>query len=1036
MALDEASQLQNHREGGEMDDILSSEPKDPRGTSPPIALTTVEMSTDAKREGPVAEPKGLIRSPSDPSVDDTNSTTVSVNGSLDSTAKRTEQKVQQFRHCLDSGSLCDRTEKERRLVDWYEGQRDERRRARKRSDELENHRHRHHLHHNHEETTAASRTSSLLIISGPTGSGKSTLASSLRSTVEEQGGYLLSGKFDELQHCDPYGVIDQAFEKFSKQVLARGEEAVVETRSSILEAVGSSLNVMMGMLPFMKDIMDDGSEHGSCKAVDDPDRAKGIGEILLQGCAGVFLKFLGAVCVPKSPVVIVMEDLQWADHEALETLVRMTTGAARSFDLFVVGTVDDSNASSDCMLSNKLREIQFKSQADIMDIQLRNLDEKAIEQVVARTLDLPLDLCKPLAREVFLHARGNLFYTLNGLKWLQESDILFYDDEIARWTWDIEAIKAMEATPQRHHPNCLSRKLDQHLTAQAKESLKVAVCLGFHFHDKLVECVLGRSSAEDLKEAQAWGALAADDELGGYRFIHDGFQRAVYELIPESERALFHLEVGRRLWRKLDKEDLDVHIFLLVSQFNRGRDLIIREKERVAVANLCLHAGQKAARWSAFPTAVVCFNLGILLGGERSWKDEYDLTIALHNAGAEMEMCTANLERMDDLLDKVIENARCPRDKVQAYSTRMYAYGMSNRHDESIRLGLEALAYLGEKVPARACKARLMRELKLLSKQLKRSTNEQILRKPALEDEDKLACVRILQTMYLHSMMSRPMLAPFLVMKSMKIFLEHGLCAMASASFATFGMICITQRGDIESGVRHGQLGLAILERFGSIEYLPRVYAVYYSMIHPLKNPINQSLEPLQTAYQVGLDTGDIEFTTVCTKGYISTAMGAGVPLDRIDNEWRVYEKRMISLRQESGLAMALPLIQCIHHLMGLTPDPLASKGDVLDYDSMVDDAKRKGQYPRVLQIRASRLMVAFLFGAIELADRMRFKSCEFESFIHKIPPVYEKIVTILFECLTALAMAEKGTKRRANLRAAKNIVKMFEKWATLSPYK
>lgn len=396
-------------------------------------------------------------------------------------------------------------------------------------------------------------------------------------------------------------------------------------------------------------------------------------------------------------------------------------------------------------------------------------------------------------------------------------------------------------------------------------------------------------------------------------------------------------------------------------------------------------------------------------------------------------MATLNFDRMDSLIEQIIERARCQRDKVQALSLRMYVLGMSNQQEKSIDLGLKALKSLGEDIPVKTSNLSLFMKMKRFSKQMKGYSAEQLLRLPVNVNEDKLACIRILQMMYLHSLMARPHLSPLLTMKSINITLEHGLCAMCAPCFASYGMICIMHRGDIEGGLRYGQIALDILDRFGTIEYLPRVYAAYYSVISPWRNPINHSLKPLQKGYRVGLSTGDIEFATMCAKSYCGVAMGAGLPLTQIDKEWKIIRERMIVQRQETALAITIPLMQTIHHFMGLTEDPLASKGDICDFDEELKESERRRQRPRQVQVKACRMMLAYVFGDYEKAYQMldNTPSNNFKN----LPPVFEKISAIFFECLTALAMAEKRVDRKKNIRRAKTIIKRFNRWATLSPY-
>jgi predicted ATPase len=255
------------------------------------------------------------------------------------------------------------------------------------------------------------------------------------------------------------------------------------------------------------------------------------------------------------------------------------------------------------------------------------------------------------------------------------------------------------------------------LTTETKEMLMVAACFGSHLEQDLLTYVLERDFLNSLNEGFAAGVLIIDKARRGYAFAHNAFQEAAYGLIADDERELSHVEIGRKRWRSFDKEELDRNIFMLLSQFNIGKRLIMREKGCMDLAALCLHAGTKVAKSSSFDTAAVYLNLGVELAGDLGWREEYMLTIALCNAGAEMEMCSGNFLRMNVLVDQIIECGRREVDKIQAYATRMYALGVSNRQDESLDLGLKVLKSLGEAIPPCPSKLQIIVKMKYISAQ-------------------------------------------------------------------------------------------------------------------------------------------------------------------------------------------------------------------------------------------------------------------------------------------------------------------------------
>ena len=589
-----------------------------------------------------APDKNIVRKVSDPSSDITANTALTVNSAseiaseretsiptrneCDPVSQQPGHLLQKFLDNLDTA--CGQREQELRLQDWYLHQRESRHRARKICQELQNHLQHHpaqqallhHHHHHHEESSICA--SSLLIISGPTGSGKGKLAKSLKETVEQQGGFFLTGKFDFLQRDQPFGTFRDVFSQFPRRVLERGNDVVEKVRSDIWTAVGNSKDVLTNLCPNFDDILGNSDQQEALKATlrgneDDP----------IHRCFDVFRAFLAAVCLPENPMVIVLEDLHYADEDSLEAFASMASDTGHA-DLFLVGTVDDSLVSPEGFLAQKLREVQMKTQTNIIDIQLRDLESDALGHMMASSLDLDLESCSSLTLSVLSQTKGNLFHTA---RYLQEPDLFKYDTEEGRWTWDAAELLRR---PSRSVLDFLAGNLELELTPPTLEMLKIASCLGYRVHRELVEYVMDHSIANNLEEALAKGVLVKDDSDHTIQFTHDIMHRAVYGLIPVGETELFHVEVGRRLWRKLDKTELDFYLFLLLSQFNIGRDLITRETERFAIASLCLHAGMKAANLSTFRIASLYLELGVCCVEDRGWRDEYDLTLALHNAGA------------------------------------------------------------------------------------------------------------------------------------------------------------------------------------------------------------------------------------------------------------------------------------------------------------------------------------------------------------------------------------------------------------------
>jgi predicted ATPase len=100
----------------------------------------------------------------------------------------------------------------------------------------------------------------------------------------------------------------------------------------------------------------------------------------------------------------------------------------------------------------------------VMNINLRYLDKDQVKNLLVVLLDAEVQGCESLARIISLQTDGNLFYIVQFIKWLQQSDLLSYVND--HWEWDIEEI-ALTAHPSRV-ADFVRVKVMDHLTAETK----------------------------------------------------------------------------------------------------------------------------------------------------------------------------------------------------------------------------------------------------------------------------------------------------------------------------------------------------------------------------------------------------------------------------------------------------------------------------------------------------------------------------------------------------------------------------------------
>ena len=349
-------------------------------------------------------------------------------------------------------------------------------------------------------------------------------------------------------------------------------------------------------------------------------------------------------------------------------------------------------------------------------------------------------------------------------------------------------------------------------------------------------------------------------DVGTYRFATNGVREAAYSLIPHEERDTFHLAVGRQLWRGFSEEDLKKHQSVVLGQMKLGAKSTTNKKERNATAALCLTAAQRAFEWSMFPAAAESLDFGLSLLGDRSWRDEYDLTLALHSTAAEVGYTLGDFSKAEERVEAILSNARVFDDTFEAYSVKINILA-TTKVQEAIDVGLEVLKKIGEPMPSSPRSGYVKREY-IRSRRLMKSKNpEMLLRLPIMTDHHKAATVQIINLLALPAIFGRPCLLPVLAMRAARITVEHGLCNLSSVAFGLYGMT-LAACGEAEEATRYGELALQLLERFDAKQWLPRVHVCVYGCIFSWTKDLRTCIGPLGRGFDVGIETGDVEVST------------------------------------------------------------------------------------------------------------------------------------------------------------------------------
>ena len=846
--------------------------------------------------------------------------------------------------------------------------------------------------------------SEMMLVSGYSGIGKSVLIQEIYKPLTRQHGYFIAGKFDQFQRDIPYASLIQAFQSLARQLLTESEAEINHWREKLQGALGENGRVIIEVIPEVELIM------GPQPPLPELPPAE-----LRNRFNLVFQKFIQIFTQPEHPLVIFLDDLQWADGASLELIQRLMTAGENKY-LFLIGAYRDNEVNEAHPLIQSLEEID-KASVTISRLQLPPLALTDIAQLIVDTLFVDSIAAQPLAQLIQEKTGGNPFFINEFLKSLYSEGWLYFNYGSQKWQWDLEHIKAQPLTD--NVLELMIKKVKKVPTA-TQAVLKLAACIGNQFDLKTLAVIAEKSipeTATDLQSALQSGLIMplgyayqlveldveglSNQLVAEYKFAHDRIQQAVYSLIPEADTQAVHLGVGKLSLRNISSEQFQQKLFEIVNQLNRGRGLIEQPTERNELAQLNLRAGKKAKSSTAYQQAFNYLQIGLSLLGQESWSQQYTLALNLHVEAAEAAYTVANYGEMERLAQIVLQKAQTLLDKVKVYEVKMQAYCAQIKFIEAIKTGLEVLQLLGVELPERPSQADLTHEIAQIKSALAGRQAQELIDLPEMTDPQKLTTIRVMNYLFGPAYIAINQLSLVIWCRQVHLSIQYGHSPEAAFPYAGYGLIlCLA--GELEAGYQFGQLALKLLERFKDKTFKARTYAVYKLLLKHWKEPLRDTSSFCMEAYQSAIETGDLEYAASVRVTFAYALYLSGVELMEAKKETAKAIAATIHTQQEAYCHWTRIYMQAIFNLMGEADNPWRLMGEAYDEEKMMPIHLAGEDRTAMMHAYSHKLTLCYLFEEFQQAIE---NANQFEEYAANAGSSYILPTAYLYDMLARLAL-------------------------------
>ncbi|CAB9512792.1 expressed unknown protein [Seminavis robusta] len=897
--------------------------------------------------------------------------------------------------------------------------------------------------------------SELVIITGKSGQGKSHLARSLRPRVEQDGGFFITGKFNQLHsQLRPFAALEDAFRELMQQLKSRPEQTFQAMQARVTEAVGSEAAILAESFPSLRQLLSVQQELGKPESSVDNAQENGTAATdtekppdAQRRIALSFVRFMRAISCHHS-IVWFLDDMQWTDQGSL-ALIEATIqqyanssgldgeegpshGATLSSGLMCLGSCRGNEVAVDHPLSVMLRGIEDSEDCTITDIRVGNLGKQALCDMVADLLMIPPSQeCEQMVELIYKQTQGNALFTLHLLRSFQEDGSLFRNLH-GDWDWNAGAIAARlverdtaSSDSEESLVSLLANKVRQ-LPTETQEILKVASCLGVEFHRD----VLSKAARASLPQVLSVLKVASDLEFAVYdeqerkgQWVHDKHIEATQSLIPENEKAALHLQIAKNLAEEATPDEFSTNLLLIVNHSINGSEAIEVEDCRLKLAGLCLEAGRRIAKGSAFSAACCYFETGISLLGDGLWGDQYDLSLHLHNAAAEMAFIGGDHAKTERMVNAITQNARRFEDVLQAYKTQLLCFMSRERHEEAISLGCKVSGQLGQQFPKKVGPIGLVMDLLKTKRVLRRIDDEEILKLPPMTDFRAIGLMSIIHVMYGSLIISNVMAAPLVGFRLVRLTVRYGLSPLSSIGFGIYASV-LGRLGLVEPAARYGQLALRLMEKFPLSGASPKTLCTVWGDALPASVSYRNCVDPIVESHRLGISRGATHVAMIAAFVHCAMTLVIGAPLRTLERLIVQYKHECYEYGQLFMVDMLKITLQGCRNLQSTGLVYLT--GSAMVEEEMLE--KVANHSTGFLWLHQIKYLLAVYFNEYEYADSL---TPVIRKNMRSVVLPFTGTVQTFLQGLVSAVLAEKSRKQH---RVARKRLTELKKAAKVNP--
>ncbi|QJD86605.1 AAA family ATPase [Cohnella herbarum] len=715
-----------------------------------------------------------------------------------------------------------------------------------------------------------------VVVSGRAGSGKTALVRKLRVPVIKDGGQYIAGKCDLMNRDIPFSPILQALRSLIRQVWSESPETVEKLRVELKLALGQGAGVIVQLLPEAAKLL------GELRSVEQLAPAEAA--IRFRRLLPIFIQVFAS---REHPLVIFLDDLQWADPATMDVLCSVVFDSSLHH-LLIIGAFRDESAphrkdhgetqaDAELWIDRSFSLSKSDNPLQIEHIALLPLSYIDVRHFISHLLNENSARIRLLAEFLYHRTGGDPLYLHRLLDSLYREKKLYYCEDQAVWKWDEAVVAQMPEDPDILELIATRIRM---LPPETIELLVIAAAIGHRYHPSTVALVSGRSLPhirQLLHSVEEEGLLslekdsdAAEAEGGYFTFLHDRVQQVAYQMIPETEHARLHLKIGR-VMRDHSSDIPEQSIFDKVYHLNLGSGKMTDEAERTELAGFNLQAGLKSKATTAYEAALHFLKIGLDLARDDGAETD-SLAYRIMLEMPECEYMCGRVDRAEELLESLMARTADQVERSRIYLIRITMNAYLKRDSLAVGIGLQALAEFGWKLSMKPSTSLVVKEVAMTQIALNGMRNK-LPNLPVNHDSHYKALSELVKAMSTSVFTLSLELSAVLFSRFVRYGLKHGNNEAFAYILAGYGLVILRNKiSFFQTGLYYINTAFRLSASLDSADLLCRLH--YIMGLAVLLHDPDEGVEHLEQSVRYGMESANLTYVNIAMLTSATTHVG------------------------------------------------------------------------------------------------------------------------------------------------------------------